>query len=358
MKWYKRVVFDNYANFSGRARRSEYWYFLLFNMLLAFGFLFLDIALGTGDPELGYGIFYGIYCLIVFIPGLAVTVRRLHDVGKSGWFYFIVLIPIIGAIWLLVLLFTDSQSGTNKWGDNPKSTLKNNEEIEKQIIQKENKQPEIKTELITKKIKKMKGFKQCEKGHFYKDTLSECNYCPKTNTATETAKTEVLGGGSDKTSDIPTEKTQVFGGTASTSSAKPTSNQESFDANKTIIGGSDTNYDDAKDQKVQRRKLRGWLVSFDIEDFGIDFKVIEGRNTIGSKPSNEVTVQDNEVSALHALILCRKNKFILTDELSTNGTLLNGEDLTPRETYDLKDGDEIKVGNTTLLFKTAFKGKK
>ena len=84
MKWYKRVVFDNYANFSGRARRSEYWYFLLFNMFFAFGFVMLDIAIGTAIPELGYGIFYVIYVLIMFIPGLAVTVRRLHDVGKSG----------------------------------------------------------------------------------------------------------------------------------------------------------------------------------------------------------------------------------------------------------------------------------
>jgi uncharacterized membrane protein YhaH (DUF805 family) len=56
----------------------------------------------------------------MFVPGLAVLVRRLHDVGKSGWMYFIALIPIIGAIWLLVLLFTDSQQGDNNWGANPK----------------------------------------------------------------------------------------------------------------------------------------------------------------------------------------------------------------------------------------------
>ena len=96
-------------------------------------------------------------------------------------------------------------------------------------------------------------------------------------------------------------------------------------------------------------------MTFDIEDFGIDFKLFEGRNTIGSKSSSDITIQDSQVSSLHGLILYKKNKFILTDELSTNGTLLNGEDLVPRNTYDLNDGDEIKVGDTTLLFKTAFK---
>jgi len=67
-----------------------------------------------------YGPLTIIYSLVVFIPGLAVLVRRLHDVGKSGWMYFIALIPIIGAIWLLVLLATDSEAGSNKWGENPK----------------------------------------------------------------------------------------------------------------------------------------------------------------------------------------------------------------------------------------------
>ena len=87
----------------------------------------------------------------------------------------------------------------------------------------------------------------------------------------------------------------------------------------------------------------------------MDFRIVEGRNIIGSKSSSDVTVQDGEVSSLHSLILCKKDKFIITDELSSNGTLLNGEELTPREPYDLNDGDEIRVGTTNLLFKTAFK---
>jgi uncharacterized membrane protein YhaH (DUF805 family) len=97
--------------------------FFLFNMIFAFLAAIIDNVLGTASSELGYGIFYGIYALAMFIPGLAVAVRRLHDVGKSGWMLLIAFIPLIGAIWLLVLLLTDSQEGTNNWGENPKETI-------------------------------------------------------------------------------------------------------------------------------------------------------------------------------------------------------------------------------------------
>lgn len=122
MNWYLKVL-KQYADFSGRARRTEYWMFFLFNMIFAFLAAIIDNVLGTASPELGYGIFYGIYALAMFIPGLAVAVRRLHDVGKSGWMLLIAFIPLIGAIWLLVLLLTDSQEGTNNWGENPKETI-------------------------------------------------------------------------------------------------------------------------------------------------------------------------------------------------------------------------------------------
>ncbi|MDP4268718.1 MAG: DUF805 domain-containing protein [Bacteroidota bacterium] len=78
-----------------------------------------NIARTTIQP-LFYGVFYFIVALGLFIPGLAVTVRRLHDVGKSGWFYLIILIPIVGAIWLLVLMFTEGKPGENEYGINPK----------------------------------------------------------------------------------------------------------------------------------------------------------------------------------------------------------------------------------------------
>ncbi len=119
MNYYLKVL-QNYATFTGRARRSEYWYFALFNVIFSLVATILDNVLGIALEGIGYGPLYGLYVLAMLIPGIAVTVRRLHDVGKSGWMYFIVLIPIIGAIWLLVLFFTDSQVGSNKWGENPK----------------------------------------------------------------------------------------------------------------------------------------------------------------------------------------------------------------------------------------------
>lgn len=126
MNWYLKVL-KQYADFSGRARRKEYWMYTLFNLIFAITAAILDNILGTTFGEIPYGVIYLLYALVVFIPGLAVLVRRLHDIGKSGWMIFISLIPLIGSIWLLILLVTDSEHGSNKWGSNPKS---DNEEID------------------------------------------------------------------------------------------------------------------------------------------------------------------------------------------------------------------------------------
>ena len=122
MNWYLKAL-KQYADFKGRARRKEYWMFILFNIIFAFLAALIDNIMGTASPELGYGLFYIVYGLAVFIPGLAVTVRRLHDVGKSGWMYFIILIPIIGIIWFIILMVKDSEPGSNKWGENPKRNI-------------------------------------------------------------------------------------------------------------------------------------------------------------------------------------------------------------------------------------------
>ena len=126
INWYKKVVFENYANFNGRARRSEYWYFALMNLIILIIAAVLDSTLGFNFSPLPYGYLYALVALATFIPGLAVAVRRLHDVGKSGWFYFIILIPLVGAIWLLVLFFTEGNQGDNQYGSDPKA---NGEEI-------------------------------------------------------------------------------------------------------------------------------------------------------------------------------------------------------------------------------------
>ncbi|HKJ43372.1 MAG TPA: DUF805 domain-containing protein [Sunxiuqinia sp.] len=122
MNWYLKVL-KQYADFSGRARRKEYWMFVLFNILFAIVALILDNLLGLTVGKLPYGVFYFLYSLVVLIPGLAVSVRRLHDIGKSGWMILISLIPIVGGIWLLILLVSDSKPGENEYGPNPKEAV-------------------------------------------------------------------------------------------------------------------------------------------------------------------------------------------------------------------------------------------
>ena len=109
-----------YADFDGRARRTEYWMFVLFNMIFSVVAVVLDNVLGIAMEGIGYGPLYGLYVLAMIIPSLAVAVRRLHDTGKSGWMLLIALIPLIGSIWLFVLYVTDGNPGENKYGSNPK----------------------------------------------------------------------------------------------------------------------------------------------------------------------------------------------------------------------------------------------
>jgi len=121
MNWYLAVL-KKYAEFNGRARRKEYWMFALFNVIFSIVLSLLDQLLGTVSNGIGLGIFSGLYSLAVLLPAFALLVRRLHDVGKSGWWMFIALIPLIGGIWLFVLIVTDSQPGTNQYGANPKES--------------------------------------------------------------------------------------------------------------------------------------------------------------------------------------------------------------------------------------------
>jgi uncharacterized membrane protein YhaH (DUF805 family) len=115
-------VFRKYAVFSGRARRSEYWYWVLFNAIVTVLLLCVDAAVGAaafGSP-LTFGLFSSLYGLAAIIPGTAVSIRRLHDGGHSGWALFWAFLPLLGAIVLLVLFCQDSQPGENRYGPNPK----------------------------------------------------------------------------------------------------------------------------------------------------------------------------------------------------------------------------------------------
>jgi len=119
MNWYLEVL-KKYAVFTGRARRKEYWFFVLFNIIISILLGVIDGVTGSFSPEAGMGILGGIYTLAILIPGLAVSVRRLHDTSRSGWWLLIALIPLIGGIILIVLMASDSKSEENQYGANPK----------------------------------------------------------------------------------------------------------------------------------------------------------------------------------------------------------------------------------------------
>ena len=116
MNWYLEVL-KKYAVFGGRAQRAEYWYFFLFNLIITTVLGFADGVLGT------VGMLGLIYSLGVLLPGIAVTVRRLHDTSRSGWWILIAIVPIIGVIVLLVFMVQDSQKGENDYGANPKAAM-------------------------------------------------------------------------------------------------------------------------------------------------------------------------------------------------------------------------------------------
>jgi len=127
MKWYLKCL-NQYTDFSGRARRTEYWMFTLFNMIFTLLTLFIGALLGTAlfgasGTVIGSMGLYVLYLIAIFIPGLSVFVRRLHDTENSGWMFFILLIPLIGSIWVFVLMIMDSKPGENKWGPNPKGII-------------------------------------------------------------------------------------------------------------------------------------------------------------------------------------------------------------------------------------------
>ncbi|HMM04348.1 MAG: DUF805 domain-containing protein [Dysgonomonas sp.] len=123
MEWFLKVVKEHYADFNGRARRKEFWMYYLFYVIGIIALEIIALILMSISDVLG-GIVFGIMGLAVLgliIPTLAVGARRLHDVGKSGWMLLVSLIPVIGGIWLLILLITEGEKGDNQYGPDPKA---------------------------------------------------------------------------------------------------------------------------------------------------------------------------------------------------------------------------------------------
>ncbi|MBO9582814.1 MAG: DUF805 domain-containing protein [Flavobacterium sp.] len=121
IEMFKKVVFENYANFEGRARRKEYWMFILAYYIAIFALIFIASVL----PEMIGGLLFAVFVLAIIIPTIAVTIRRMHDVGKSGWYS---LIPYYN----LYLCCIEGEKGPNQYGPDPKNQLEEINEIGKE----------------------------------------------------------------------------------------------------------------------------------------------------------------------------------------------------------------------------------
>jgi len=120
MDWYLKVL-KNYVGFEGRARRKEYWMFVLFSLIVSIAIAIVDAIMGTSRSLAGLGLLGGLYSLAVLVPSIALGARRLHDIGKSGWWQLIALIPILGWIVLIVWAVTEGTRGSNAYGEDPKA---------------------------------------------------------------------------------------------------------------------------------------------------------------------------------------------------------------------------------------------
>ena len=119
MDWYLAVL-KKYVEFDGRARRKEYWMFTLFSTLISVGLAAVDVFSGLTNATGGINPLSTVYSMAVFLPTLAVSIRRLHDTNRSGWFLLLAFIPCIGAIILLVFYIEEGTKGSNKFGSDPK----------------------------------------------------------------------------------------------------------------------------------------------------------------------------------------------------------------------------------------------
>ena len=191
----------------------------------------------------------------------------------------------------------------------------------------------------------MKGFTKCANGHYYKEELPACPYCSVGNRPAEVAdhqkETKLYTQNRDE------NKTRLV--------IPPTPSGQSD--NRTVFGEDVIAELESGKQVVQKeyrseRKLVGWIVTYSFDKMGADFRLYEGRNVIGRDIECNITVPDKTMSAKHATILFRKDRFIIKDELSSHGTFVNDRDIED-ETIELNDNDTIRMGETLFKFKVA-----
>ena len=192
-----KTCFKKYAVFSGRARRSEYWKFWLFNMLVSIVIMVVAAFFSDTPQEAGQGFFavyglYGLYTLAALLPSLAATVRRLHDIGRSGGYIFLALIPAAGAIILLIWLIHDSDPNENQYGPNPKLTEELSKIPEKKSSASMKSTPETGAE----------GYWTCPKcGEKVRESAAYCTNCGEPRKPTGTSFTSFSTSFSGKSSE-------------------------------------------------------------------------------------------------------------------------------------------------------------
>ncbi|NBN99835.1 MAG: FHA domain-containing protein [Flavobacteriia bacterium] len=218
----------------------------------------------------------------------------------------------------------------------------------------------------------MNGFKKCKNGHFYKEDIKDCPYCPGAPTTDTSAIGKDLGRTmvTSVQETVPTDETEVFdqgkhgipkttiqgGGTDQGTVPNTTPKR---DLGRTFIGSPQQEDNDDNPGKVASapratRKIVGWVISYTLDEMGVDYRIYEGRNTIGCDPKNTIPItKDSTISGEHVIILFKNGSFKIKDKMTTNGTFLNGEELEVEEAYDLHDGDELRLGNTVFKFKSA-----
>jgi hypothetical protein len=191
----------------------------------------------------------------------------------------------------------------------------------------------------------MSAYNLCPNGHHYPQAELQCPYCPKPGAAIATPPLSAMQH-LDKTQIVPQglEQTQLAG---SVPAGSPNL------AKTQIAGPQNPTAQTALSQTIalrpaNGRKLVGWLVSFTLDPLGVDFKLFEGKNLIGSDPKCDIVLPDSAISGHHLTILFRLGHYDFKDEFSSNGTFVNDEF---QKEGQLKDGDVIRLGNTLLLFR-------
>ncbi len=224
----------------------------------------------------------------------------------------------------------------------------------------------------------LNDLKKCNNGHYYEKSLNRCPYCPPGQNAdndlsTEQKNTKSSFGEVDKTF-IPStnneqetfmpkgenfansQKTYVPGQDEAMQYESNKQMNQNIDFTRTYIPGmEEVKQEDGTKKMVESdreyRKLVGWLVCYDIDPAGVDYRLYEGKNSIGSAPDNQITIPDKTVSKKHANILYRNGKYRIKDEFSTTGTYVNGEEV--EEDVKISDGDIIKIGKINVMIRTS-----